>query len=244
MLKQTSNETKILFLKLFAKELIFNSKPKAKEIEKPTEKIGGKKFAEISEAVKPIEIKKESIEKEKLIPSILKIEPSKSIESLSAPISEKKPATPLRLTGPLRPITKPLESLRKHSLTTQTFIEPLKFTMPISSLPKIEEKVSLDKLNMFLFDAAVTEIECPGPDKFIFVRKASQVNLTKISLSQEEITKIIESFSEKARIPVISGVFKASVGNLTITAIISEFVGSRFIIYKSSPYSIIDQQIR
>ena len=68
------------------------------------------------------------------------------------------------------------------------------------------------------------------------------MNFTKISLSQPEIDIIVKNFLAKARIPIIVGIFKASVGNLTISAVISEFVGSRFIINKSSPYSILEQQ--
>lgn len=239
MLKQTANETRTLFLKLFTKEIILNSKPKIesgkeiKEVEKQKiEEVETgvikeeKKAVEINELAKPIELKKtETIVKEKPIPSILKIERPRPV-------------------GPLRPITLPLESLKKYSPTIPSTMEPSKFTMPISTLPKIEGEINLGKLNIFLLDNEVTELECPGPDKFILVRKAGQVNLTKITLSQEEINEIIKSFSEKARIPVISGVFKTSIGNLTITAIISEFVGSRFIIYKSNPYAILEQQAR
>lgn len=239
MLKQTSIEPRTLFLKLFTQELVFNSKPKiegGKEIkEAEKQKIEEvetgvikeeKKAVEIKELAKPIELKKtETIVKEKPILSILKIERPRPV-------------------GPLKPITLPLESLKKYSPALSSAIEPSKFTIPISTLPKIEGEINLSKLNTFLLDKEVTEVECPGPDKFILVRKAGQVNLTKIILSQEEINEIIKSFSEKARIPVISGVFKTSVGNLTITAIISEFVGSRFIIYKSNPYAILEQQAR
>lgn len=223
MLKQTADGNRTLFLKLFTQELVLNSKPKIEE---------KKKAVETSEITKPIELKKtETIKKEELIPSILKAE-------------IPKPTKTQR--GFLKPLTKPIESLKQYPAlpTFPSIIKPSKFTIPISSLPEIEGEVNLGKLSIFLMDSAVTEIECPGPEKFVLVRKAGQVNLTKIILTQKEITEIIESFSRQTRIPLISGVFKASIGNLTITAIISEFVGSRFIIYKASPYSLIEQQAR
>ncbi len=238
MLKQTPVEPRTIFLKLFTQELISNSKPEIEEkkVEKPkVEEAMEKRAIESGKLEKPIEIKRTEIKREKLIPSVLKFEEHK-------PAKPIKLLAPVRQTGPLRPATKPLESLQQVPAVSSA--AGAKFTMPISTLPKIDGEVSLGKLSIFLLDNEVTEVECPGPGKFIFARKAGQVNLTKITLSQEEINEIIKSFSEKARIPVISGVFKTSVGNLTITAIISEFVGSRFIIYKASPYSLIEQQAR
>lgn len=246
MLKQTPIESRTLFLKLFAKELISKSKPKIEvEIKKVEET---KKITEIEGLEKP-EIKKEEVVEKK--------ETTKEISELTKPIGHEKlipsillptkpkveiPKPPIKnLTGPLKPITMPLTS---HPSSISASIEPSKFTMPISGIPEIEGEVNLGKLNMFLMDSAVTEIECPGPGKFVLLRKVGQVNITKITLTQKEISEIVESFSKQARIPLISGVFKASIGNLTITAIISEFVGSRFIIYKASPYSLIEQQAR
>ncbi len=240
MLKQTANETRTLFIKLFTQELIVNSKSKTEEIkaeginiEKPQIAETEKKVEKISEMIKPIE-------REKFIPSIPKFEPRRT-----SPVIAPAPTKPYVLSkpaGPLRPVTKPLEAQKQPPALPSA--DSSRFTMPISTLPKIEGEISLGKLNIFLSDNAVTEIECPGPDKFILVKKIGQINLTKITLSQEEINEIIKSFSENARIPVISGIFKTSVKNLTLTAIISEFVGSRFILYKSTPYSLLEQKNR
>jgi len=110
----------------------------------------------------------------------------------------------------------------------------------IPQKPPLPGEVDLAKLNAFLYDKEISIIECPGPGKIISVKKAGAHALTQITLAPEDINKIIQNFSEKARIPIMGGIFKASVGSLTITAVISEFVGSRFIIYKSTPYSLIE----
>ena len=91
-------------------------------------------------------------------------------------------------------------------------------------------------------DPRVTLIECPGPGKFVLARTSGQTTITKITLTQEEIQEIIEKFSKEARIPILPGLFKAAVGNLIITAVISNTIGTRFIITKITPMTILEQQ--
>ncbi len=98
---------------------------------------------------------------------------------------------------------------------------------------------SLGKLNPLITDNTVTNIECSGPGKLIIVRVIGKTSTTRISLSEEEIRQVIAAFSQKAKMPIIGGIFKAAVGNIVITAVISDFVGSRFIINKYTPYSIL-----
>ncbi len=234
MLNKSTHNDRVLFLKLFTQELILNSRPKEekKEIKK---KIIVKKEKLPKKLKKEVEIRKEQPPKKIGMP--LKIQPIKKqekqpIRQLTRPIEEEKLMT---IQKP-RPLLKPLTIEEPETLQ--------KFTMPVSSAPLTKAGLNLGKLNIFLMDKAVTEIECPGPNEFIRVKKGGRINLTKVTLSQKEISEIIESFSEKARIPLIKGVFKASVENLTIVAVISEFVGSRFIIYKASPYSLLEQQGR
>jgi len=113
-----------------------------------------------------------------------------------------------------------------------------KMVMPVPS--KRPEDLSLGKLDVLLNDSSVQTIECPGPGKNMLIKRHNKINVTRITLSQEEITKAIDDLSKKARIPIIGGLFKAAIGDLIISAVISEFIGSRFIINKMSPYSIIE----
>lgn len=96
--------------------------------------------------------------------------------------------------------------------------------------------MNLGKLTVLLRDPRVESIECPGPQKEIIVRKEGIIQRTNLSLSNEEIKLIINEFASKTRIPLIEGVFKAALDNLIMTAITSEFVETRFVIYKKSPF--------
>ena len=55
---------------------------------------------------------------------------------------------------------------------------------------------------------------------------------TNIILSREEVDQIIKKFSETTKIPIQEGIFKVVVGKLILSAIISEVIGSKFIIKK------------
>ena len=111
----------------------------------------------------------------------------------------------------------------------------------IPSPMPLPEGFSLEKLDILIRDNRVTSIECSGPGKPILVKILGKVNSTQIVLSEEEIKKIINNFARYAKIPALGGVFKAAVGNLIITSVISDFVGSRFIINKYTPYSLLEQ---
>jgi hypothetical protein len=99
---------------------------------------------------------------------------------------------------------------------------------------------SLKKINHLIQDKSIQMIECPGPKKNVLVRVHSRINTTKITLEDQEIKEIINYFSASAKIPVINGILKAAINDLIISAITSEFVGSRFIIKKKTPYTLIE----
>ncbi len=92
--------------------------------------------------------------------------------------------------------------------------------------------IDLDKLNPLVRDPAVNVIECSGPDKKVHVLGAMGKKPTGIVLTKEEIDSVIERFSQETRIPIHEGVFKMVFGKLILTAIVSEVVGSKFIITK------------
>jgi len=237
MQKKTNTEQKTDFLELFTKELLLNSPTK---MTRP----------HISEEE---EVPEEKMEASPLVIPKIKVleEPEVAYES-----SIKKTSAPH-----LRPSKKPV--LRKGTIKPKRIFRKKKspaivnlrkkFTSPIktkenvphipSPVPKLtsDQLIDLGKLTPLITDKEITIIECPGADKFVLVKKAGKVNLTKIKLSEEEISKIINNFSEKARIPLMEGVFKAIVGNFSINAVITEAVGNRFLIYKKTPYSVIEQ---
>ncbi len=107
--------------------------------------------------------------------------------------------------------------------------ERLSYLKPIPT----EKQIDLGKLNPLVNDPFVKSIECHGPDTNIIVR-TPQPKTTNISLTKEEIDDIIKRFSEAAKIPVEEGVFRVAFGKLMLLAIVSEVIGSKFIIKKLS----------
>ncbi len=113
--------------------------------------------------------------------------------------------------------------------------------LQVSPQAALPEKFNIAKLEILLHDPRVTIIECPGSDKLVLARTSGRTNVTRISLTSQDIQDIIHQFSQEARIPIISGLFKAAVGNLILTAVISELVGTRFIITKVTPQFFLEQ---
>lgn len=92
--------------------------------------------------------------------------------------------------------------------------------------------IDLAKLNPLINDPMVNAIECYGPEENIVVKGRMGIKKTPIILTKEEINDTIDRFSRETRIPVQEGVFKVVTGRLILLAIISELVGSKFVIKK------------
>lgn len=124
--------------------------------------------------------------------------------------------------------------LRKKPLRILTIPEtklPPQFSY-LRPTPKTIE-VGLGRLDPLINDPAVRFIECNGPDQEVTV-KTPTPKKTGIILTKEEIDEIIETVSKAAKVPVHEGVFRVSLGNIIFSAIISEVIGSKFIIKKLS----------
>lgn len=88
------------------------------------------------------------------------------------------------------------------------------------------------KINPFIADSEITLIECSGPGKEIKVKKNGEVITTKETLTLEEITSIVQQFSQISMAP-LTQMFKARIGNLSISAFVSPVAGTRFMIIKN-----------
>ncbi len=118
---------------------------------------------------------------------------------------------------------------------------PLALKIPEPSLPPqfaylaptpSGEEIDLGKLNPLIRDPLVKVIECNGPDEHAIVHGAMGRKPTAIILNKEEIDTIISKFSEVTKIPVNKGIYKVVVGRLIFSAIVSDIIGSKFIIKK------------
>jgi len=142
------------------------------------------------------------------------------------PILQRNLAIPRR--NPIMPpnqFQKPIQNKTQEAKTPEQIVKEIK---PVSE--KKPESFNLGKLENLLKDPKIQSIECRGPNKPLLVKIRGRINHTGFNLSKEEIKNIIEKFSKESKIPIANGILKTAVGDLIISAIISDFVGSRFII--------------
>lgn len=92
--------------------------------------------------------------------------------------------------------------------------------------------LDIGKLNPYINDPNVQSIESEGPNEKVYVNGSMGRKPTNVSLTKEEIDSIIDSFSKSAKIPKIEGLFKVVTNNLMLSAMISDEIGSRFVIKK------------
>jgi hypothetical protein len=96
----------------------------------------------------------------------------------------------------------------------------------------VNKEIELGKINPLIRDPLVKIIECYGPGENITVQGDMGTKRTGIILNKGEIDDIIQRFSKETKIPVQEGIFKVVAGRFIFLAIVSEIVGSKFIIRK------------
>jgi len=239
-LKQIKSAERIIFLKKFAAELVINTgKPELieKKIQKQIEieKLR-RKF------LKPIVSENETFQPsifQKPIYNQLTNHPEQ-IQKISPRLKKiKRRQIKFRQRASQIPVHQLSRVLYKPS--TQSIKQP-KTKKTIEIRPEVQprpKELNLGKLDRLLKDRSVQSIECPGPGKNILIKSNNKINTTKIILSQVEVTNIINNFAQQAKIPVMGGILKAAVGDIVISAVLSEFVGSRFILNKITPYNLM-----
>jgi hypothetical protein len=202
-----SDEFKKIFLLAFTKELIKHSQNK-----------------DISNLQRIIELE-ESKRKEK-IPSAFHVEYTPAPKKLNAPAPEKKisPKIPVARIKPLtRRIIRPALIIPEPKLPSH-----LEYLRPV---PTSGVEIDLLKINPLIKDPGVRVIE-GNPDERVKVSGGMGTKPTSIVLSKEDIDAIIDKFSKASKIPAGEGIYRVVVGNLSLSAVISEMVGSRFVIRK------------
>jgi len=225
--KFLSTEFKNFFLLEFTKQLIFNSAPM--EILKLKEVLAEKKQSEKFHVEREREKIKEKIHEE--------IKPEDEYKKSDMPKVEKFWAKPK-----IKRKSFPFEAFKNVRLTIpETRLPPnLRYLQPTPT----EKDIDLGKLNPLIKDPFVNTIECLGNSQNIIVKGKMGEKKTRISLDEEEITEIIKKFSEESKIPYSEGVYKVVVGRLVFLAIISEVIGSKFIIKKMISSKLVQSPIR
>lgn len=104
---------------------------------------------------------------------------------------------------------------------------------PVSSSISISlNSIYKGKLAGLINDPSVLSIECLGQGIPLTIFRAGQKQRTKIALTKPEIENMLNEISSQTKIPLGEGVFKVIVNNLMINAIVSELIGTRFVIKK------------
>lgn len=221
-LKSISEAQKILFLLAFTREMVKNSGGNMfllKNIVEEEEKKNGntgKNYAGILSAQK----EKEKIFGEKLA------------EKLGGETAEKN-------LGKInkRKIERMFSAPQKRLITT---MHPV-LRIPVMRLPPRFQylkptptnlEIDLGKLNPFILDPMVQIIECQGPNKNLIVSGGMGRKPTSVVFDRSDIDDVIERISKATRIPSHEGVYKVVAGRIIFTAIISDVIGSKFIIQK------------
>ena len=151
------------------------------------------------------------------------------------------------MSGLVAPIGRPRMRMPVRQMPPPVMIPPVVVPVQhvgVPAAPQGEVAVpsqDYGKITPLLNDPSVSTIECQGAGKPVMVIRAGQKQVTKIVLSVKEIKDVLDKVSDAAHIPLLEGVFRAAVDNFSINAVISEMIGSRFVIKKATPYGLLER---
>lgn len=136
------------------------------------------------------------------------------------------------------------KSLRPRPIVVPPVVKESNFVpenVPVaSSGGAIGQNGKYGKLIPLLEDPSVSSIECAGKNKELTIIRVGQRQRTRIVLSADEIKEILNEVADEAHIPLVEGVFRASVKGFSISAVVSETIGSRFVIKKVTAYGLLE----
>ncbi|HLD55795.1 MAG TPA: hypothetical protein VJB35_06050 [Candidatus Nanoarchaeia archaeon] len=237
MTDSNSQEYRTFFLKQFTRQLIKNSG--TGYIFSYEHLIQKKEAKEEHEKKKLVSVAEQEIylpKKEKIKQVVHRFEVKKIL-----PFEKQEEPFFPRPQKMIQPTNIAIQPSRKLVIPQTRLPEYLQHIKPIPS----QTQINLKKLNKLVNDPMVQYIECIGENENILVNGKMGLRKTEIILDREEISEIIDIFSEAARIPVSEGIFRVAVGKLILSAIVSDVVSTKFTIQKMNPLtSGINPQIR
>lgn len=155
-------------------------------------------------------------------------------------IPEIKPETPKGYISSYRSLDNSLERVPGEAKIKLVEIDNQVPTFqPIMPIQKSQEQrktvlksLFLGKIDKYLNDPSIKEIECNGPDKPLLVYKNGKLETVEQKLTEEEIKSIIEQLVKLSKVPMNRNIVHGSHEGYEFTGVVSEFVGSRFLIRK------------
>jgi len=159
-----------------------------------------------------------------------------------APVPTVPPVIPRRIAGaPVLPVARPRTPAPVQRVAPA--MPPPQRMTPPRAPQGAPVKLSQDygKITPLLNDPSVSTIECQGAGKPLMIIRAGQKQGTKIVLNANDIKEVLQKVSDAVHIPLLEGVFRAAVDNFSINAVISEMIGSRFVIKKQTAYAMLER---
>lgn len=171
---------------------------------------------------------------------LVKISPLKKVTiTLKDANSEQDKLAKIKPLHPKKPLTKLIKN------TIEQIPEPklpphLAYLKPI---PSKNTNMDLFELNPFLSDPAVKVITA-NPNERVMVHGSMGTRPTALTLTKEDIDKIINQISKLSKIPIREGIYHVVVGNINFSAIISSVIGSKFVLKKMNYSDYISSELK
>lgn len=99
---------------------------------------------------------------------------------------------------------------------------------------QVQDSLDWGKVLPLIQDPSVNMIECPGPGKNVTVKQNGMMAATAFSLTKEEIRELLDRVQSITGTTAQEGILQAQTSFTTITGILSDYVGDRFIIQKKN----------
>lgn len=198
-------ELRVLFLEEFVKRMIIKSLPRAPQLNKRDGLLN-------------------KLEKVSAAPPVLKIQ---------GKYEETAPHLTKEFLGPEEGKEKKIEARPQQvKLAEPKVIFKAIQVIPVQKPGEEPRVYIMDALNPILADPSIQSINCPGPEKYLLITKGGMVQSSNMRFAAGDINNFMKDISQKTRIPLLPGLFKVAYGNYIITAVISEFIGTKFVIEK------------
>lgn len=237
------NKARKFIILEFTKELIKNYSPEeilrlkdTLELERKLKQKTEKTKSKVKEIIQSKEEEIKKITKD-MIPSVIE---GKNL-FFSGPTEKKEPFEGIPELKNIREGMPRADAFERSRMQNINPFRELKLIIPETRFPPhleyikpipMNKEIDLGKLNALLNDSFVNSIECYGENQNLFVKGNFGTKKTGIILNKEEVNEIIKKFSEETKIPAQEGIFRVVVGKIIFMAIISDVVGSKFIIRK------------
>ncbi|MCK4997684.1 hypothetical protein KAS08_05245 [Candidatus Pacearchaeota archaeon] len=178
----------------------------------------------------PKPLKQESLEVDSKSSGLLQ-QDVLSIMGSESSLPKQKPVLPAPPIQSSQFSNKPLRREPLRVIPPRNVSPVQQMVMPVAPVSEGEELTQFyGKISPLLSDSSITVIECPGVGKPVMIVRRGQRQPTKIILDKKEIDQILQKVSDAAHIPLMDGVFRAAVDIFSINAVISDIIGSRFVI--------------